>query len=148
MNAFISNAASFLLIIMAVLNDTTESFSLSRTRITSTSTSTSSRSLYNIEATPSKKSPSTSQLSMGLFDMFQSEEEREKNRLRKEAEKAEQERLFEEMRERRTNPEKMEEYEADVIKRRQAVRKEVRSWEEFEGKVGEDGIRVVGKDEE
>ena len=80
--------------------------------------------------------------------MFQSEEEREKNRLRKEAEKAEQERLFEEMRERRTNPEKMEEYEADVIKRRQAVRKEVRSWEEFEGKVGEDGIRVVGKDEE
>jgi len=84
---------------------------------------------------------------MGLFDIFLSPEEREKQRLKKEAEIEEQERLLEEMRERRTNPEKMEEYEYDVLVRRNAMKNQKRDWEKFEEKIGEDGIRVVGKEE-
>mmetsp|Transcript_21918 Transcript_21918/g.32817 ORF Transcript_21918/g.32817 Transcript_21918/m.32817 type:complete len:128 (-) Transcript_21918:389-772(-) len=87
------------------------------------------------------------QLQMGLFDIFLSPEEREKQRLKKEAEIEEQERLLEEMRERRTNPEKMEEYEYDVLVRRNAMKNQKRDWEKFEEKIGEDGIRVVGKEE-
>ena len=80
--------------------------------------------------------------------MFQSPEEKEKNRLRKEREVEEQERLLAEMRERRTNPEKMEEYEIDVVKRRQYMKNEKREWEKFEDKVGEGGVRVVSKKDE
>jgi hypothetical protein len=96
-------------------------------------------------------SPSTTtatELKMGLFDMFQSPEEKEKNRLRKEREVEEQERLLAEMRERRTNPEKMEEYEIDVVRRRQYMKNEKREWEKFEDKVGEGGVRVVSKKDE
>lgn len=80
--------------------------------------------------------------------MFLSPEEKEKQRLRKEAEIEEQERLLEEMRERRTNPEKMEEYERDVLIRRNAYKNQKREWEKFEEKVGDGGVRVVGKEEE
>lgn len=84
---------------------------------------------------------------MGLFDMFQSPEEKEANRLRKQKKEEEQERALELMRERRTNPEKMEEYERDVMIRRQVMKKEKLSWEKFEEKVGEGGVRVVTKDQ-
>ena len=84
---------------------------------------------------------------MGLFDMFMSPEEKEKARLRKEREIEEQERLLAEMRERRTNPDKMEEYEMDVVRRRQMMKSEKRGWEKFEEKIGEGGVRVQGKDE-
>ncbi len=52
------------------------------------------------------------------------------------------------MRERRTNPEKMEEYERDVLIRRNAYKNQKREWEKFEEKVGDGGVRVVGKEEE
>ena len=74
--------------------------------------------------------------------MFLSPEEREKAKRRKEAEIEEQERLLEEMRERRTNPEKMEEYERDVLVRRTIMKNEKREWEKFEEKIGEGGVRL------
>ena len=96
---------------------------------------------------PISSPSSSSQLKMGLFDMFMSPEEKEKARLRKEREIEEQERLLAEMRERRTNPDKMEEYEMDVVRRRQMMKSEKRGWEKFEEKIGEGGVRVQGKDE-
>ncbi len=81
---------------------------------------------------------------LGIFGLFQSPEEKEKARLRKEAEIEEQERLLAEMRERRTNPEKMEEYEIDVVKRRAVVKSTKRDWEVLEDKIGESGY-VDGK---
>ena len=76
---------------------------------------------------------------LGLFGLFQSPEEKEKARLRKEAEIEEQERLLAEMRERRTNPDKMEEYELDVVRRRTVMKNTKRNWEKLEDKVGESG---------
>ncbi len=82
---------------------------------------------------------SSTSLQMGLFDMFLSPEQREANRLAKEREIEEQERLLAEMRERRTNPDKMEEYELDVVKRRATYKNTKRDWEKLEDKVGESG---------
>ena len=60
---------------------------------------------------------STGALSMGLFDFF-SEDARMEREARKQREIAEQERLQQEILERRKNPEMMEEYEAKVRVRR------------------------------
>lgn len=56
-------------------------------------------------------------LKMGLFDFF-SEEARQARKQAEEARKREEEEAFREMMERRRNPEKMEEYEAEVAVRR------------------------------
>ncbi|GFH54665.1 predicted protein [Chaetoceros tenuissimus] len=63
------------------------------------------------------------QLQMGLFDFFLSEEERENLRKQEEAKKAEEEEALRLMMERRRNPEKMEEYEAKVVVRRDNYKK-------------------------
>eukprot|EP01083_Nonionella_stella_P306646 1074768_1 len=86
---------------------------------------------------PMINTPSTSVSStqIGLFGLFQSPEEKEAARLRKEKEIEEQERALELMRERRTNPEKMEEYEEDVLRRRTYMKNEKREWEKFENVV-------------
>ena len=74
----------------------------------------------------------TSTTQLGLFGLFQSPEEKEKARRRKEAEIEEQERQLALMRERRTNPEKMEEYEVEVVKRRAIMKNKQRDWEKDE----------------
>ena len=63
-------------------------------------------------------SATNTQLSMGLFDMF-SDEARQAREAKREAEIKEQERLQKEMLARRTDPEKMGEYERKVAMRRQ-----------------------------
>ncbi|KAL7442978.1 hypothetical protein ACHAXM_008574 [Skeletonema potamos] len=60
---------------------------------------------------------SSTQQSMGLFDFF-SEDARKEREARKQAEIEEQERLQREIIARRSNPKKMEEYEAKVRVRR------------------------------
>merc|ERR1712157_414572 len=72
-------------------------------------------------------STSPSSLEMGLFDFF-SAEAREKRELKRQKEIEEQERLQMAILERRSNPEKMEEYEAKIQQRR--------------------NLRMQGKDEE
>ena len=62
-------------------------------------------------------SSSSGALRMGLFDFF-SEDARKEREARKQREIAEQERLQQEILERRKNPEMMEEYEAKVRVRR------------------------------
>jgi hypothetical protein len=57
-------------------------------------------------------------LKMGIFDFF-SEEARQARKEAEEARKREEEEAFREMMERRRNPEKMEEYEAEVAVRRE-----------------------------
>ena len=62
-------------------------------------------------------SKTSSSLQMGLFDFF-SKEEKEKREQKKEREVEAQERMQQEIIERRRNPEKMEEYDAKVRLRR------------------------------
>lgn len=66
---------------------------------------------------------SSTQQSMGLFDFF-SEDARKEREARKQAEVEEQEKLQREIIARRSNPKKMEEYEAKVRVRR-ALRSEL-----------------------
>lgn len=61
---------------------------------------------------------STHCLQMGIFDFF-SEEAKQARKEAEEARKREEEEAFREMMERRRNPEKMEEYEAEVAVRRE-----------------------------
>jgi hypothetical protein len=61
---------------------------------------------------------SSTQVSMGLFDFF-SDEAKEKRELKKRQEVEEQERMQKVIMDRRRNPEKMEEYEANVQYRRE-----------------------------
>lgn len=85
---------------------------------------------------------STSQLKMGFFDdikFLMSDEAKEAAKKRKEEEYAEQMRLQEEIYARRTDPEKMEEYERAKIERRMKYKNQKREWEIREEKVGEDG---------
>lgn len=61
---------------------------------------------------------SATSLSMGLFDMFMSEEERQAKKEREDRERDEMEEMQRQILERRRNPEAMEEYEARVSVRR------------------------------
>lgn len=63
---------------------------------------------------------SATSISMGLFDFF-SEEARKEREVRREREIAEQEEIQREILELRRNPEKMDEYKARTVKRRQAI---------------------------
>lgn len=65
---------------------------------------------------------SVGNLQMGLFDFF-SEEARQARKEAEEARKREEEEAFQAMMERRRNPEKMEEYEAEVAVRRENFKK-------------------------
>mmetsp|Transcript_2892 Transcript_2892/g.2769 ORF Transcript_2892/g.2769 Transcript_2892/m.2769 type:complete len:126 (+) Transcript_2892:73-450(+) len=103
--------------------------------------------------TPSLRSNagvSTSQLKMGLFDnikFLMSDEAKEAAKKRKEEEYAEQMRLQEEIYARRTDPDKMEEYEKAKIERRMKYRNQKREWEIREEKVGEDGTWSADNEE-
>eukprot|EP01083_Nonionella_stella_P189624 701617_1 len=82
---------------------------------------------------------STTQLKMGFFDnikFLMSDEAKEAAKKRKEEEYAEQMRLQEEIYARRTDPEKMEEYEKAKIERRMKYKNQKREWEIREEKVG------------